>query len=352
VYALHPSGEPAERWAEQVRRLLGERAREFVIASPEYRQNYIAVRPPFVAEHAAILDGVARLVHVDANRVYAFGYSKGGFAAWYVTVYFADRFAGTVVLAAGFDVAPGPDGFWRHLAPNVTHVPVLNAWGERDPLVIRDLAEKPAGTFAESNRWFAREVRALGLPITNIEVPDAEHFQMPPPMSAVWETMSRRRTVDPARVTHTFRHLHQASAYWIEGLSWTGDSWGDPWPARVAPKQGESEASVLARTLEPLLGRMTGVRDGQAVRITRQHIGDVVVWFGERSINWDQPVSIEADGKIVFSGKLTQDASLALARAKATMDFERLCFAGVRLNASGDASIVTAATMPDPAWRR
>lgn len=352
VYALHPSGEPAERWAEQVRRLLGERAREFVIASPEYRQNYIAVKPPFVAEHAIILDAVARLVHVDANRVYAFGYSKGGFAAWYVTVYFADRFAGTVVLAAGFDVAPGPDGFWRQLVSNVAHVPVLNAWGSRDPLVIRDLAEKPAGTFAESNRWFAREVRGLGLPITNIEVPDAEHFQMPPPMSAVWETLARRRVVDPERVTHTFRHLHQSSAYWLEGVAWSGPPWGDPWPARVAAKPGESDASVLARTLEPLLGRLTGARDGQAVRVTRTHIGDVVVWFGERSIDWDQPVTIEVDGRAVFTGRLAPDAGLALARAKATMDFERLCFAGIRVSASGDASVVTAATMPEPAWKR
>jgi hypothetical protein len=352
VYALHPSGEPAERWAEQVRRMLGTRAREFVIASPEYRQNYIAAKPPFVGEHAFILDAVARLVHVDANRVYAFGYSKGGFAAWYVTVYFADRFAGTVALAAGFDVAPGPDGFWRQLVPNVTHVPVLNAWGGRDPLVIKDLAERPAGTFAESNRWFAREVRGLSLPITNIEVPSADHFQLPPPMDAVGETLSRRRAVDPPRVTHAFRHLHQASSYWLEGLTWVGDSWGDPWPARAAAQAGESEASVLARTLEPLLGRLTGVRDGQVLRVTRRHIGDVVIWLGERSINWDQPVTIEVDGKMVFSGEVAPDGELALARAKATMDFERLCFAGVRVSASGDASIVTAATMPEPAWRR
>jgi hypothetical protein len=352
VYALHPSGEPADRWAGQVRRLLGERAREFVIASPEYRQNYIAVRPPFAAEHAAILDAVARLVNVDADRVYAFGYSKGGFAAWYVTVYFADRFAGTVALAAGFDVAPGSDGFWKQLVPNVTHVPVLNAWGDRDPLVIRDLAEKPAGTFAESNRWFARELRGMGLPITNIEVPGAEHFQLPPPMDAIWETLSRRRAVDPPRVTHAFRHLHQASSYWLEGLTWVGDSWGDPWPARETPKPGESEAAVLARTLEPLLGRLTGVREGQVIRVTRRHIGDIVIWLGERSINWDQPVTVECDGRAVFSGRVAQDVELALARAKATMDFERLCFAGVRVNASGDASIVTAATIPEPAWRR
>jgi dienelactone hydrolase len=352
VYALHPSGEPAGTWAEQVRRLLGGRAREFVIASPEYRQNYIAAKPPFAAEHAAILDAVARLVHVDAHRVYAFGYSRGGFAAWYVGLYFADRFAGVVALAAGFDVAPGPDGFWKHLAPNVAHVPVLNAWGEKDPLVIRDLAEKPAGTFAESNRWFTQALRGMNLPITNIEVVGGVHNQLAPPGEAIVDSLNRRRAVDPPRVGHVFRHLHQASSYWLEGLSWTGDAWGDPWPAPAAARPNETEAAVLARTLEPLLGRLTGTRDGQVVRVTRRHIGDIVLWLGERSINWDQPVTVECDGRVVFSGKLTPDAGLALARAKATMDFERLCFGGIRVNASGDAAIVTAATMPEPAWRQ
>jgi pimeloyl-ACP methyl ester carboxylesterase len=352
VYALHPSGEPADRWAGQVQRMLGVRAREVVIASPEYRQNYIAVRPPFVAEHAAILDAVARVVHVDANRVYAFGYSKGGFAAWYAALYFADRFAGAVALAAGFDVAPGDDGFWKQLAPNVAHVPVLNAWGELDPLVIRDLAEKPAGTFAESNRWFARELRGMSLPITNIEVPGGVHNQLAPPGEAIADILNRRRAVDPPSVKHTFRHLHQSSSYWVEGLTWAGDSWGDPWPPRAAARPGESEAAVLARTFEPLLGRLTGVREGQAIRVTRRHIGDIVVWLGERSINWDQPVTVECDGRVVFSGRVAQDAELALARAKATMDFERLVFAGIRVSASGEASVVTAATMPDPAWKR
>jgi len=35
-----------------------------------------------------------------------------------------------------------------------------------------------------------------------------------------------------------------------------------------------------------------------------------------------------------------------------TMDFERLCFAGIRVSASGEASVVTAAAMPEPAWKR
>jgi hypothetical protein len=229
---------------------------------------------------------------------------------------------------------------------------VLNAWGDRDPLVVRDLAEKPAGTFAESNRWFAREASNLRLPITNREGPGADHYTLAPPVDAIMDHLGRPRAADPPRVSHAFRHLHQASSYWIEGLTWIGDSWGEPWPARPAAQPFESEAAVLARTLEPLLGRLTGVREGQVIRVTRRHIGDIVVWFGERSVNWDQPVTVECDGKVVFSGKLAQDVELALARAKATMDFERLCFAGIRVSATGEASVVTAAAMPDPAWRR
>ena len=169
---IRPGSRPTE-WGRAVQRMLGRMARDFVIASPEYRQNYIAAKPPFVAEHPAILDAVARRVHVDAGRVYAFGYSKGGFGAWFVALYYPDRIAGAVAMAAGFDVAPADDGFWKLLVRNVAHVPVLNAWGERDPLAIQDLAEKPLATFAESNRRFEREVRGMGLPITNIEVPGA-----------------------------------------------------------------------------------------------------------------------------------------------------------------------------------
>jgi pimeloyl-ACP methyl ester carboxylesterase len=352
VYALHPSGEPADRWAEQVRRMLGVRARQYVIASPEYRQNYVAAKPPFVAEHAVILDAVAREVHVDADRVYAFGYSRGGFAAWYVALYFPDRLAGAVSLAAGFDVAPGRDGFWKELAPNVAHLPVLNAWGERDPLEVKDLAEQPAGTFAESNRWFEQQVRGLRLPITNIEVPDGLHNQLAPPGAAVVDILTRERAADPPRVSHVFRHLNQSSCYWLEGLTWVGDSWGDPWPPRVDALPGESQAATLARTLEPLLGRLAGARDGQAFRITRRHVGDIVIWLDERSIDWKKPVTVECDRKVVFSGTVAPDVELALARAKATMDFEHPRFGGIRVSASGEASILTALTMPEPAWRR
>ncbi len=351
VYALHPSGEPAERWAREMQRTLGRRAAEFLIASPEYQQNYIAAKPPFVAEHPAILDAVARKVHVAADRVYPFGYSKGGFGAWFVALYYPDRVAGAIAMAAGFDVAPGNDGFWTLLVPNVAHTPVLNTWGEKDPLVARGLDEKPAGTFAESNRLFEREVGGMGLPIVNVEVPGGVHNGLVPPPLPIVRILETRREEDPKRVSHTFRHLHQASCYWLEGLSWVGESWGDPPPPPLAARHGESEAQALARTLEPLLGRLTGEIDGQAIRVTRRHIGELVVWLGDRTIDWNRAVTLEVDGVTVFNGPVARDPAVALARARATMDFEALRFAGIHVDASGKASLVTAATVPDPPWR-
>ncbi len=303
VYALHPSGEPADTWAEQVRRMLGSagaRVRHRLARVPaELHRRQAAIRGRARRRHRRRRASRARRCEPRVCvRVF-----EGRVRGLVRRLYFADRFAGVIALAAGFDVAPGPDGFWAHLAGNIAHVPVLNAWGEKDPLVIRDLADKPAGTFAESNRWFARELNGLGLPITNIEVVGGLHNQLAPPGEAIVEILNRRRVVDPQRVGHVFRHLHQASSYWIEGLTWAGDAWGEPWPTPAAAQPGESEAAALAQTLEPLLGRLTGARDGQTIRVTRRHIGDIVIWFGERSVKWDEPVSIERDGKLVYLGE-------------------------------------------------
>jgi len=350
IYALHPSGESAEQWAGRMQQMLGARAHQFLIASPEFAQNSIGARPPFVPEHAALLDAIARRLHVDASRVYPFGYSMGGFAAWFVSLYYPDRVASAVSAAAGFDVAPTEDGFWKVLLPNVAHVPVLNTWGEYDTLTARALDGTPAGTFAESNRRFARAVGGTGLPITNLEVPGGAHNDLSPPSEPISQILSARRVADPARVAHVFRHLHQASCYWLEGLTWVGDRWGDTRPALLEARIGESPSATLGRTLEPLLGRLTGEIAGQTIRVTRRHIGDVVIWFGERTIDWSRPVTVEVDGTIVFTGRLTPDVGVALTRAAATMDFEALRFAGLRVDAEGHASVVTAATVPAPAW--
>jgi hypothetical protein len=352
IYALHPSGVKGEDWARQVRTVLGSRAREFLIAAPDdYRQNYIAAKPPFLPEHPAILDAVSRAVHVDADRVYAFGYSKGGFATWFVALYYADRFAGATAFAAGFDVTVDEGGFWKQVIANVTHLPVYNAWGERDTLVARDLDEQPVGTLAEQNRRFADAVFGMGLAIANVEVPGGGHYALSPPPEPLVKVLAGRRASDPRRVSHTFRHLHQASSYWLEGVSWVGDHWGEQRPALPTPRDGESRRQTVARAIEPRLGRLEGTIDGQTVRVTRRHVGDLVIWFGDKTIDWDQPVRVEVDGAVAFQGRVSRDPAIALARAAATLDLDRLRWAGVLVDRTGTGRPVTAEPLPGPAWK-
>lgn len=352
IYALHPSGVKGEEWARQVRTMLGSRAREFAIAAPDdYKQNYVAARPPFSPEHPAILDAVARAVHVDADRVYALGYSKGGFGTWFVALYYADRFAGATALAAAFDVTVDEGEFWKQVIANVTHLPVYNAWGERDTLVARDLENQPVGTLAEQNRRFANAVFGMRLPITNVEVPGAGHHGMSPPGAPLVEVLAAERVHDPRHVSHTFRHLHQASSYWLEGVTWVGDHWGERLPSLPAPLEGEPRRATVTRAIEPLLGRLEGRIDGQTLRVTRRHVGDLVVWFGEETISWDRPVRVEVDGTLAFEGRLTRDPAVALARAVATMDFDRLRWAGVLVDGDGAGRLVAADALPGPAWK-
>jgi len=352
VYALHPSGVQAAAWAAQVELLLGARSSQYVIAAPnQYRQNYIAAKPPFTPEHPAILDAIARRVHVAHDRVYVVGYSMGAYGAWFVSLYYPDRLAGAVALAGTFDVAVGEDGFWKALVTNVAHLPVLNIWGERDTLSVRGLDGTPAGDFSTQNRRFEEWVSGMGLPITNVEVPGAGHYDLRPPPEAIEAALIGRRREDPKRIDHVFRHIHQASCYWLEGLSWVGERWGETRPPLPAAQPGESERHVIARTLEALLGRLTGTIDRQTIRVSRRHIGDLVIWFGERTIDWARPVVIEVDGAKVFDGILERNLGVCLARAAATWDFDALRWAGVRVDASGKALVLTAETVPLPAWR-
>ena len=174
---------------------------------------------------------------------------------------------------------------------------------------------------------------------------------MTPPSAPLLRLLDRKRRDDPSRVAHAFRHLHQASCYWLEGLSWVGESWNDLPPVLVEAEAGEPEDHRIARTLHPLLGRLNGTIEDQWVNVTRVHVGDIVVWLGERTIDWNRPVRLEVDGRLVFKGRVERDPRVALARAAATMDFESLRFAGIRVDQNGVVSMVTAATMPAPIWR-
>ncbi len=352
IYALHESGGMATEFVRYVEMVLGPAVEDFIVAAPNrYRQTGLDAPPPFTDDHRSVLDAVKETVHVDSDHVYALGYSLGGYTSWSMATTYADRFAGVVAIASTTSVPPADDGLWRLTLPGLSHLRVLNVWGSMDSMVVPGTDGRPAGTIGGLNRRFVEMTRGMDLPVVNIEMPGRTHNNVVPPRDAVLAVLALRRVGYPRSVDHTFRHVHQASAYWVEPHSWVGDRWGEAMPSIVAGG-GETDAAALGRTLGARLGRVRGAVDGQTLRVERAHVGEMTVWIGDRIVDWAKPVALEVDGQRVFEGPIARDLDLCLSEAARTRDFDRLRWAGIRVAADGAAELVTAATPFPPASSR
>jgi hypothetical protein len=59
-------------------------------------------------------------------------------------------------------------------------------------------------------------------------------------------------------------------------------------------------------------------------------------------------VTVELAGRRVFSGILRPDLAVCLSQAARTLDFDRLRWAGLRIDAHGKAEVVTGTTAFPP----
>jgi pimeloyl-ACP methyl ester carboxylesterase len=351
LYALHPSGGNGPFFLDYVeKQLLGPRVEQFVLAAPtEYHQTGLDAPPPFTVDHLAILRAVRQAVHVDGDRVYALGYSLGGYAAWAVACLHADQLAGAVPISSAFCIPPSEDGLWRTMLPDFAHVPVLNVWGAQDALEVLGVrGPESLGGIAALNERLVQWARGMRLPLwKNFEIPGRGHGGAMPPPEALSELLASRREHYPKQVEHNFRHLHQGSSYWLEADTWEGAHWGGDLPT-YSKRPGESEDQAFGRAVRELLGHLRGEIAGQTLKVDRRHVGEMTVWVGEGMIDWRRPVTVEVAGRRAFSGTLTPDLLVCLEQAARTLDFDRLRWAGIRIDPRGKGEPVTGRTAFPP----
>jgi pimeloyl-ACP methyl ester carboxylesterase len=351
IYALHPSGGNGPFFLDFVeKQLLGSRVEDFVVAAPtDYHQTSLDAPPPFTVDHLAILRAVRQAVHVDSDRVYALGYSLGGYATWAVACLHADEWAGAVPISSVFSTPPTDDGLWRAMLPNFAHLPVLNVWGAEDTNEVFGVrGPDTLGSIAALNQRLVRWTRGMDLPLwKNVEIPGRAHGGAIPPPSALFELLAGRRESYPKQVEHNFRHLHQGHSYWLEAHTWEGKHWGGDLPA-YTKRPGESEDQAFGRAVRELLGHLRGEVAGQALKVERRHVGEMTVWVGEGMVDWAKPVTVTVGGRKVFSGVLKPDLGVCLAQAARTFDFERLRWAGIRVDGRGRGVPVTGRTAFPP----
>ena len=345
IYALHGthgSGDDIVRYVEHV---LGSNVEQYVVAAPSGYGEVVVhdVWPPAM-EHPTIWAAVKRAVHVDSDRVFVLGYSRGGHAAWTLAVLHADQFAGVVALAGTF-VLPEVDKLWDTLLPNLADSYVLCAWGAGDTGG-DDRAGSPQGGIAGLNRTLCALADSLHLPVRGHEDPDKGHGNVEPPPELLKELLSRRRTHYPAQVRHRFRDIYQAQAYWLEGHAWTGPQWTEKLPS-TSLRQGEDPHNrehvreAVARTIRGTLGELRGTIDARSVDVRRNKVSELTIWFGDGMIDWSQPVTVKVSGRTVYEGKVAANLFVCLSQAARSYDFDRLRWAGLRFKSGARIRAVT-----------
>lgn len=349
IYALHGAGGTGAQIIRYVERILGERVDEFVVAAPsKYGQTVIHIIKPS-AEHTAVLRAVRKKVHIDADRQYCLGYSRGGHATWTMAVVYHDEFAGAVPIAGVFLIA-WPEQFWPVFLPNIRHMRVLNVWGALDTAG-GDGKTNKSGGIAGTNRRMADVTKDLGLDVIYREMAGKSHGGVVPPSKELFALLSRRRTQHPAQVSSIFRFIHQANAYWIEGHVWRGSFWDDS-KVTLHLREGEQPKDALARTIRSRLGELKGTIDGQKIDVRRRKVSELTIWIGDDMIDWSQPVLVKVSGRKVYEGVLTPDLYVCLSQAARTYDLQRLRWAGLRFRSGKKTRLLTPETGFPPLFER
>jgi hypothetical protein len=291
-----------------------------------------------------------REFHVDPARVHVIGYSMGGHGAWNEALLSGDEIASAMPLA-GTLLAPEPERLWEFLLPSLTRPPVICVWGAQDRFGLHG-EQSDAGGIAGLNRKLRDAIAAAGLSnIEMIELPDADHFNVLPPADAVERWLAARRETWPAQVRRVFRHESQARAAWLEGDGWAGEQWSDK-PPKISvhetidePATAERVSEAVAAAYRGWMGELKGEVQGQAVRVSRKRLKELTVWFGEGMIDWSKQVELKVNGRVAYQGTLRPDLAVCLQRARATRDFDRLAWAGVRYRTGGRGRVIGA---PEP----
>jgi pimeloyl-ACP methyl ester carboxylesterase len=349
LYVLHGSRGTGEGIIRYVEDVLGEEIEQYLVAAPTgYRQTLVRSATPPSNEHLAVLLAVRKAVHVDCDRVFLMGYSRGGHTAWTLAVLHPDEFAGVIAVAGTLTLQDYGDLFETFL-PNIAATRVFACWGENDVMSADYVTPSADGGIAGLNRELCKLAAGRGLPLTWYEVPDQGHSDISPPRSDVDKLLSATRERYPRSIRHVFRLPYQGRTAWIEAHAWRGPWWDDQ-PLKIRFREGENpgdpkvQRQALVRAIRGRLGELGGEIDGQQLRVYRKKISELTVWVGDGMIDWDQPVSLTVNGRKAFEGTLTPDLFVCLAQAARTYDFNRLRWAGLRFKSGAKTKIVTGDT--------
>jgi acetyl esterase/lipase len=267
-----------------------------------------------------ILDTVKRTYNVDENRVVVAGVSDGGTGAFYIAMRAATPFASFLPLNGNLLVLRSDDVRSGDLFPNnLRNKPFFAVNGGRDPLYPAAFVQR-----------YVSHLKEKGVEIDYEPQPDGAHnTAWWPSVKDSFEGFVRSHPRNPLPDTITWESTGSAidnRAHWL-----IIDKLGPK--SRNEPQFDDVN---LVTDVGPMLfdhtqpsGRVDLVRTGNTVTAKTRGVAEMTLLLSPDAFDFSQPVKIQANGRVVFNGRV--EPSVAALLKWAALDNDRTMTFGAEL---------------------
>lgn len=267
------------------------------------------------AIHIQALRHAKRAYNVDDDRVFVFGASRGGHAAWDLGYSWPDRFAGTVPVVGGPKLR-----YFRYL-PNLKHVAVFDMQGAKDNPVL-----------VEFVRDAVARLREMKCDVTYEEDEASGHF-FPIDWDGLAKWMGeRRRDPWPKEVVRVTANDARADAYWLRPTGLPAKRFAKVRPPRHDGTKAltrDEQKTLVIENYAKYCAKVTGRIEGNEIHLTVKKAPKVVLRLSDRLLNLDERVTIHVNGRQRKRGTIPRSLETLLRNVKETGDRSMLFTAEV-----------------------
>jgi len=271
----------------------------------------------------AAVSRMQRDFHVDPDRICLTGHSMGGHLTWRSSFWFTDRWAAVSPMSGGYDYVKSQD-VW-----NLVNVPGYTTFGTDEPFQIN-----------EFNQTIAAWMKAHDYPWTCVEK-RGRHTIFPDEVAKVGAFFAaQRRDLYRKKVQARIGAVQIASTE--SNPQWGKEhTWNAQRPLELSTmfwlRFFEPAADVPAeKRLQRVLAE---VQDGNRIEITSENVRRLRVHLHPRMVDFGKDVTIVANGKVVFAGRVAADLATMLRLVREFDDRGRVFHAAVDVTIDGDLAV-------------
>jgi pimeloyl-ACP methyl ester carboxylesterase len=281
-----------------------------------------------------IIRELRRRIHLDSDRLYLFGFRKGGEAAWMASLFQPDLFAGVIVVAS-HPRLPFPQQVYPLLLPNLKDVPLAVI----DPATDGPNAAPPSVMDAHLDA-IAELAGQTSLPIRRVTVgfDDGEYGILPRWDAAKDELAGIRdkaRTKPGRTVSHWFRYPAQGDVGWLRAVKTYGDVWTED-QLSIAVGPTTDRDAFIADVIKEKLFHLGGRVEGQTIHIETKRVAEVELRFFDGMVDFAKPITVIINGRKRHEGLVKPNIAMLLESAYEEWEFQRLAFAKLPFSIRAD----------------